>query len=308
MTNFENTLLPVSYNLYKREIEQHITLSEIIMHIASNQSLDLKISAIRNERNPQNQKQLKNNLPLFFPAIELPKFKRIDDNQRIKSTGLIHFDIDIYEEEQTEVIFEQLISKVPYLLYAFRSPRNGLKFSIASDLEINAIDTIRPFYTLVYHQIKVFLQSIIPSLTFDNANERVSQSCFFSFDPCLYVNYSPEIFLTKDMITSYSKQRELTFTRQSPVENPDKKKQKALEALSFIPTNLHYHERFKINLAVISVFGSEAQGILLNHWQHENHNKLINDIKTQVSYALNHPIMISAGTLFYYAKQYGFNF
>ena len=59
MTNFENTLLPVSYNLYKKEIDQHLSLSEIITIISSDLSLDLQISAIRNEKNPQKQKHLK---------------------------------------------------------------------------------------------------------------------------------------------------------------------------------------------------------------------------------------------------------
>ena len=124
----------------------------------------------------------------------------------------------------------------------------------------------------------------------------------------MYVNYSPETFLTKEIIHEHSRQREFTYKDHYFSNHSDKKKQQALDALSFIPINLHYHERYKINLAITSIFGAEAQEILLKHWQHENTKKLVNDVQTQVTYALTHPIMISAGTLFYYARQYGFSF
>jgi len=301
-------LLPVSCNLYHKKIDQHFSLAKIISLISSDQTLDLQINAIRHEHNIQKQKYLKNHLPLFFPAVELADYKKIDDNQRIKSTGLIHFDIDIYDHTQTEFIFKQLVKKIPYLVYAFRSPRNGLKFSIASDLRTESKENIRLYYTLVYRYIRDLLQSRISTLTFDNANERISQSCFFSYDPQLYINYTPEIFPTRKIINKHTGQREFTVTNQYPQYSSNKKKQQVLEALSFIPANLHYHDRYKINLAIASVFGTEAQEILSKHWQHENHKKLLNDIHTQVTYALTRPIMISSGTIFYYAKHYGFTF
>jgi hypothetical protein len=308
MKNFENRLLPISHSLYNKKIDQHFSLAKILSLISSDSSLNLKIRTLRQTNNLQKKKQLKNLLPLFFPAIELPDYKRIDDNQKIKSTGLIHFDIDIYNQAQTQFIFEQLIEKIPYLVYAFRSPRKGLKFSIASDFLTDSKETIRLHYTLIYRSVQDLLQSSISTLAFDNANERISQSCFFSYDPELYVNYKPDIFLTRDIINEASRQLQITYTKKPLEDNTDKEKQQALKALSFIPSNLNYHERFKINLAITSIFGTEALSILSKHWQHENSRKLLNDIQTQVTYAMTHPIMISAGTLFYYAKQYGFSF
>ncbi len=308
MKNYEDMQLSVSNNLYHKEIDQHLSLSEIMNIIASNHSLDHKITTIRHTLAPQNKKHLKNQLPLFFPAIELDTYKRIDDNKRIRTTGLIHFDIDIYDTTKIDFMFKQLVEKVPYLVYAFRSPRYGLKFALASDLIIDSKIFIRHHYALVYHSIKNYLQTKISNLVFDNSNERISQSCFFSFDPQLYINYTPNIFLTKDIINEHSKQHSMTFSRTYTDEHSDKKKQKALEALSFIPGNLQYHDRYKINLAITSIFGAEAYQILSRHWQHENPRKLVSDIHTQVTYAMTHPIMISAGTLFYYARKYGYCF
>ncbi len=311
MTDLTHLTLSVSKKLFNTTIDQHITLETIIGHIAGNNTLKSKIKSIQLEADSHRQSDLKKRLPLFYPALWLEHYRSMDSNNAVHSTGLVHFDVDEYNAQHSERLMQQLINKIPYLVYAFRSPRKGLKFALASDFISTDKKSLRINYTCVYNALKDLLNRQLPSIKLDQACKQISQSCFFSYDPNLYVNYHPQVFSSKKVLQN-SRQKSLNYKHTQRVNfqtvNQTRDNGQVLKALTYIPANLDYYTRFRINMAIISVFGNEAETILLNHWQHENPIKLHKDIRDQIKYTMTHHIRITIGTLYYYAKQYGFKF
>lgn len=297
--NFPNTLLPVSSNIYSRQTTQQFSLYTILKWIKFSNKLRSHIEKIRNTLSETSQKQLKLSLPQFYPACNQLKYKKFDDNEKIKSSGLFHFDLDCYDGTAIS-LRKQLIEIFPSLVYAFLSPRGGLKFALGTDFISSDKTNIQPGYKAIYKQLSNCLLQKFPQLKIDNAVGGFNHSCFFSYDPELYFN--PLATPIKTASITPIKPKQLDYAKSNYINN----RQDIENALEHIPAYLPYDERLIINFAVISELGEQACTLLLNHWRVENPNKLRRDILGQISYARNNTLRTSLSSLFYVAKKYGY--
>jgi len=174
-----NNDFSVSFNLYDKEIDQFMSLDEISHHIKNNTHLKALTQKIRSANNKEYQHQLKTRLPIFYPAIYLPLNKKVITNPYVRSTGLIHFDVDIYQKEQSDELADQLINKIPSIAYLYRSPRNGIKFAIKTNFNETSFNILNAQYKAGFQQISQYLQQEIPALILDPATSNISQSSFF---------------------------------------------------------------------------------------------------------------------------------
>jgi len=121
----------------------------------------------------------------------------------------------------------------------------------------------------------------------------------------MFINHEAQSYKIKNVLPTVTTHRKYSSYRK----NINHEKQQVLQALSYIPHDLSYDERFKINIALLSELGEEAISILLKHWQVDSQAKLTRDLKQQYQYTQKlHHQAITIATLFYIAQQNGFSF
>ena len=288
-------------------ISEHRALENIIAEIKSDKHKNIT-TQIRKEPRKNKRTEIKRaNLPLFYPCAFLPEKKTLEDNSYFHSTGIIQLDIDDLSRDEA-IKLKATLSNIPELLYVFISPSNGLKFGIATDFHSDRTDTLKGEYKHAYEIAKQYILSQVDEIKLDDSVGHINCGCYFSYDPDSYLNSSPAIL-------EVAEQAKIKRIEQETVENTDRlhiqqdygdvSKDEALKALSLIPTNFGYSERLTVNLSVISIFGHEAEAILLNHWNHNDKTKLQNDIRSQIR-GYN-TTGINAGKLFQVAKKHGYS-
>lgn len=112
-------------------------------------------------------------------------------------TGFLPVDIDHLSKDDTEKYFG-IITKDKHTWAVFRSPSGlGLKLLFRAD-GITSNQDHRRFYVAVE---KYFLETY--SLEICPAGKAIKDFCFFSFDPTLYLNDSPELFNIDEWAGAY---------------------------------------------------------------------------------------------------------
>jgi len=260
----------------------------------------------------------KDNLPLFFPCVVLSDSSKFGDNEYVMSTGLVQFDIDDISIEDSIKIREELINKIPYLYYAFISPKGGLKFGLLTDFKETNKTVIKDKFKLLYSIVRKHIVKNVDSINdLDDQSNQIERACYLSHDKDAYWNDGCEVLEVNTEINEVyiENQKENEKIEQDQIQYNKNNLgyttsiSEVQRALSYIPKDSRYHYREKINYSVFDELGSEGISLLYNHWMKTDRNKLKKQLEVQCkSHLQKRGNTISIGTLFKEAKENGFNF
>lgn len=248
-------------------------ISEIIDQVRSTKHQNL-IDQIRRSKNEENTKELKLQLPVFYPG------KTSCAKGDCIATGIVSIDVDLKNNDHININqLKSSIGKIPECLYAYISPRAGLKIGIKTDFEgiIDANTSTKDRFKIAYKHVVAYVQHSIdaPCKNFipDNTSASIMQGCFLSFDPQLYYNEDCKTFQVNSLCTV-----NLTL----PIQNCNSVEDNILdELLKFIPKNLSYAQRLPINYAVYSIIGEAGIQRMFSHWAKSERDVLLEQLKDQ---------------------------
>lgn len=268
----EKTYIETLLFKYKKQTDifidyEYISLNEIINTIRSETLLECLCN--------------KPSLPSFNPSTT--------DNGL---SGLIHFDIDLKDNDFNIITLIELRKKIRdyhYTVYEFKSPNGGVKFAVYTDIKTSEK------YENAYDYVKTkIINDLDLDIVFDDAVGSVGKTCFLSADKNVYFNNDPK----RLEIEEKTKCKE---TKQVVFEDKTYSPTYIKNALGLVPKNLRYHERLPFNTAVLEYFGSDGIELLINHWNKQDKKKLRFQLETQ----LKHIKKGSIGYLIKYAKENG---
>ncbi len=287
-----------------------IILSEIIEDIQTSPGFEEIVKKIRESTNKEKQKALKKELPIFRPCVSVPCYKPYETN------GIVQLDVDDISIEKA-IQYKKLVNdKIPQLIYAFISPRGGLKLAVLTDLIGEDEDAYTEAYYLVVRHIGQILgKKNAPE--FDHSCKSIYLNCYLSSDIDAYYCEEPERLKLKDKVIGILKEKafekekkqqehEESLSGESTYSKTEDKD--VQDALSVIPRDFHYDERLPINFAIFSHFGSKGIDLLFNHWVTSDRKKLQNDLKVQLqSHNKRDGRKSTIATLFDEAKKHGYS-
>lgn len=255
-----------------------------------------RIRLIRETKGDDERKALKRDtLPVFYPTVLPSVDTRLGEDS--EPTGIVQFDIDKKDNHGLDV--NELctaVMKHHACIYAFRSPSGGLKFGLLTDFARapgEPIDITKRRFKIAYRLCLQLIQQYCVIRFHDDADaNKLRQSCFLSHDP--------DAFFRADCIP-------LALNDQCHVPPPAAFT--ATEAdiasvqilLDYIPRDLHYDDRFKVNVCVLKMLGRPGIGLLMNHWEKKERAEL----EQQLEEALRNAKYGSIYMLQSYAKEYG---
>jgi hypothetical protein len=243
------------------------------------------------------------NLPAFFPTVWLNQSHTNALTETAIPTGLVQFDLDA--KDNLEVDFEavtQCLLSIPELVYLFESPSSGLKFAIKTNFHQHPGDSIqvtRHRYQEAYRLTKSFILNRIPhDILLDDAVGTLKFACWMAHDPNAFFNPNSETLSIDDQCFCPEKPRQEFRTYECPSLNRVK------ELLAVIPRQSPYDYRVKINSAVFNSVGPVAINLLLGHWDTDQPEKLLRDVKylTEAEHRTVHGI----GYLYNEARKFGY--
>jgi len=288
----------------------HRSLDEIINDIKF-EKYKAQIEAIRNAESDADKKSLKNDLPVFMISARLDAgANAMSKSDHVSATGIVQFDIDEYDEAQSRLIIEQLKTRSS-VLYAFLSPSSGVKFGVMTDFSCDDKAIISRKFKYAYEIVKHELADILEKIqNVDAAASSIALQCYVSSDKDVYYNKSCDALVINERVNELFRdeeaaqnERSKNITDRSSFDTTD---EAVLRCLEYIPNDLPYDERLIINFSVIDHFKQSAKAVLLAHWSGvDDRKKLERDIVSQIK---NCNGSISIATLFYIAKQYGYEY
>jgi len=254
------------------------------------------IRLIRETKDDDERKALKRDtLPVFYPTVLPSVDTRLGEDS--EPTGIVQFDIDKKDNHGLDVNeLYTAVTKHHACIYAFRSPSGGLKFGLLTDFARapgEPIDITKRRFKIAYRLCLQLIQQYCDIRFHDDADaNKLRQSCFLSHDP--------DAFFRADCIP-------LALNDQCHVPPPAPFT--ATEAditsvqilLDYIPRDLHYDNRFKVNVCVLNMLGRSGIGLLMNHWEKKERAEL----EQQLEEALRGARYGSIYMLQSYAKEYG---
>ena len=283
-------------------------LSDVIADISSGVHKEL-IEQIRIE-DKETRNQLKKKLSVFYVDVFFEDgASSLSKSSCYKSTGIVQFDIDDYDIEQSKNTLKQ-INGCSSVIYSFLSASGGIKFGVRTDFKCSD-STIKHKHSIAYSMAKDELSELLETLEVDDAVGSVCQQCYLSYDKNAYLNLDAEKIILNDRVNSkFDKEqnridakakKDAEYVATNTTDEKD-----VLDALSCINKSISYEERLEINFAVIDFFGDRARHILLAHWNVDDRVKLERDIDSQIR---AHKSATSGGytvaTLFYHALKTG---
>lgn len=303
--------IPVASLIKDAKISRKMSMKEIVGRIRSDEFKSIADDIQKHIQVGENKRvksEKINNLPAFFPTVDLNYSTAFSEQSFVQPTGIIQFDLDDVPDVDD---LKSGLLLVPEVIYMFTSPSGGIKFGVATDFKCSNYDVVKDEYAQAYELVKEYINSQV-KINADDAVRSINQACWFSWDPDAYYNESPSVYLVaesatlarikKDIEDENKRQSELFLAEDQSIDRDE-----AERALSYIPKTLPYHDRFRINLSVISIFGVDAEAILLGHWNHDEPAKLRNQIRDQFSkYDSYRQGIITAGTLFHEARKNGY--
>jgi hypothetical protein len=245
-------------------------LYEIIENISSSDILEEMVSQVRTAISKIEKKYLKKKIPVFRPCIN-----------NDKPTGLIQFDIDDHNIENSVQLKKILIEKIPSLLYAFISPSGGLKFAIQTDYT-DSTDNFKFAYACAKeHLVAILHDAGVDDVNFDDKMSSIFYLCYMSYDPKAYLNQSPELmYISKQVKLNAIQQKEITSSN-TPEPRPtftlpttENDKIVCLEAIDAIAEKKDdvfrdVSDRIKLANAIVNVFGhDDGLNIIMNTLQY----------------------------------------
>jgi len=285
-TELENIIDNIRDGVYKKEVEE--IQSILNNNLLTNRQKEDATGEIKRKK-----------LGLFYPCVYLPTSKTLDDNDYYESTGIIQFDVDKISLDTALEIKEKIMT-YDDCLYAFISPRNGLKFGVMTDFKANDKKEFKIAYEFVNK--KVITKRI--DIKYDESMTRIGQGCLMSYDNEAYFNEN-----IKELIIADTVRKQIVGDNTSQVEDnklkeynnlnntfKDVDSEQVIKALGYIDKNLGYTDRFKVNMAVIDALGVGAKYVLIEHWGKKEKKELEKQIDGQIKGFRKGKI--SVGTLF----------
>ena len=127
-------------------------VSEILDEIRESQELAKIIEKIKTAKTKDDKDDIKREeLPVFKPCVTVPC------HQPYETNGIIQLDVDVYDIDKSRQLKQLMIEIIPSLLYAFISPKGGLKIAILSDLVGEDEDAYEEAYNLAVDHIGALL-------------------------------------------------------------------------------------------------------------------------------------------------------
>jgi len=271
------------------------SIEDIIESVRSGTYAD-RIRRIRQASNDDERKKLKRDtLPVFYPTVLPSVDTRLGEDS--EPTGIVQFDIDRKDNHGLDV--NELCAKVvkhSACIYAFKSPSGGLKFGLLTDFTRThgePIEITNQRFKIAYRlcpQLDVRFCGI-PFHDDSDAN-KLRQSCFLSHDP--------EAFFRADCIP-LAVNDQCHVPPPAPLTATEGDIASVQILLDYIPRDLPYDDRFKVNVCVLKMLGRSGITLLMNHWQKKERAEL----EQQLEDALRGGTYGSIYMLQSYAKKYG---
>lgn len=271
------------------------SIEDIIESVRSGVYED-RILLIRETEDDNERKALKRNtLPVFYPTVLPSVDTRLGEDS--EPTGIVQFDIDKKDNHGLDVNeLYTAVMKHHACIYAFRSPSGGLKFGLLTDFARTPgepIEITNRRFKIAYRLCLQLIQQYCDTRFHDDpTGSSLRQSCFLSHDP--------NAFFRADC-----KQLALNDQCHVPPPVPFTATEADITSvqilLDYIPRDLPYDGRFKVNACVLKMLGRSGIGLLMNHWQKEDRAEL----ERQLEEALRGAKYGSIYLLQSYAKEYG---
>jgi hypothetical protein len=194
----------------------HLPLMEILESIRKGTpEIKRRIGAIRKEKDKQKRSELKVRLLAVFTPSGI--FRRMEDNEFLQSSGAICIDLDHIQNLEAE---KKRLKTIPYVFCIFKSPSgDGLKVFIQHDLSDHSRH--KDLYSYLGDQLGVRGRT---DLVFDMNCSNISHSCFWSYDPELWLNKEAQVFhIDLDTLPVYKPQNNSKGTgkqNQNTVNTP----------------------------------------------------------------------------------------
>lgn len=252
------------------------------------------VENIRLEQDIEKQKTIKLQLPIFYPAgIKCEEF--------VQTTGVVQFDIDVKSNYGLNIQdLKEAISGIDQCMYAYISPRNGLKFGIKTDFVTNSVDSdIKEQFKLAYDYTEKFVINSLNNfidVTMDTSMRSIQAGSFLSYDDKCYFNPDCSELLVLEYCKYIKSKKNMNNSTQYFDEDFIK------VVLSNIPADFSYQQRFPINCSVLFMLGKSGIEILLDHWQKADRDKLRKQLEEQLKRVKYGDI----GTLINCAREYGY--
>lgn len=247
---------------------------------------------------PENAKNLKRGLPGFFPALNFTGGRTISDSSEV--TGIVQFDIDAKDNDGLDIqALKEMVTNLPACVYAYISPSGGLKTGILTDfikLPEEPIESVKARYRQAFNLVSTLIGQL-DEIVFDETAGRITQKSYLSWDDTAYFNPIAKPYPVQGSIVQATEQPYREY--YAPVDDEELQR-----ILSYIPRNLDYDLRFRVNLAVLNIMGP-VRGVqfLLNFWETDDRHKLETQLRSQVRYEGNY---LNIGRLINIAKEYGY--
>lgn len=127
----------------------------------------------------------KSSLPMFYMVHYKERDQGVGEGIEFTSHGLMIFDIDVYDEEPVQEAIKWVRKNLGGCLFMmFRSPSNGLKFIIKTDLKTNDFD----YHKFAYKTILEKFQKSGLAIEIDDKTCNVNRGTYASYDPDAYYN------------------------------------------------------------------------------------------------------------------------
>lgn len=288
--NRNNIYVQIYFVKFEERSRDDVSMREVISAIKDN-DLEELVEQVRNASD-RDAKKLKTQLPAFRPAV----FFNPDCSQT--ATGIVQLDIDRKDNESLDFVgLKDEIKKIPECLYAFASPRGGLKVGILTDfVDTDGEESMRFRYKSAYFKVVQYTQSYLKSnVAFDDSVSAICWPCYMSHDPDVYFNDACAML---EINSQCSHEHYDHSEANTPIHDPAY----IQKLLSYIPSGFDYSRRRTINFAVLRNLGREGIPLLLAHWNKDDKAELANELEDELKGCR----FGSIGHLVNIAKQNGF--
>ena len=287
MNSQNNSIVSFTNAYYEKNNIIHYKLSEILNKIKSDINLKKTVDLIRNAENKQQRNDLKKKLPV---VIFQGKFNHMSRKGFQEPSGLAVIDIDIYNGIEETLEIKNKVIKDKHVVFAFLSPSGGLKVGCRIP-KVNNDNEYKEYYLSLIDYYFNF------SVETDTKTKDISRLCFLSYDENVYINYNAE---------EYNKRKEIKkiipVIDYSDIKTDIKDIENALEYIKPDDRDVW------VNVCCALKSHKEDLFYLFDKWSSKSIKyKNTSDCRKTWDSFKDFDKGITLGTLFYYAKENGYN-
>jgi len=269
-------------------------LNQIFNLIKNDESIKIKIQEVREANDEQYRKMKLELQQIIFSGV----FRRRANDEIESYSGLLVVDLDSKDIPGVKLVeMKTLLAQDPYIYAIFVSPSGkGLKLLVRVAEPLARVPNVEVLKKSHAASAKTFFSYLkdVYGLNADRNGSDLSRACFVSHDPELVINEEAKIFRFKNSL----------HYEDIPNEKVDLSLiECALQAIPF-GEDFPYHDWLRIGLALSSALGvDKAVELMLKYGNHPN------DTKEYLYERFKNPNgKLSLGTVFWYARQYGWEF